>query len=401
MDAAGRARWVEIDLKAIAHNVEQVRMLLGPGVGLLAVVKADAYGHGLVEVSRVALARGASMLGVTHPEEGVALRESGITAPILVFRPLLPGEEGIAIAYGLTPSVSSLEQARRLSAAAERASRPVAVHLKLETGMGRTGFLPEALKREAAELFSLPCLRWEGIYTHFAAAATDPGFTRSQFRIFLDVVRYLEEGGVFFALRHVCNSAAALLYPEMRLDLVRVGTLLYGQFPAGIRGEPLDLRDAWSFWARVIHLQRLRRGESVGYGRTYRAKRDTTIAVLPVGYSEGFGVDVSPRPSGMLDLLKVMAKTAGAYFGMPWGTQYVSVNGTAAPVVGRVGMELTCVDVGKIPDIEVGVPVRLQARRTLIRSSVPRLFTGVQEGEQKGEKFSKADKELGEAWRNR
>ncbi|MGB9793268.1 MAG: alanine racemase, partial [Thermacetogeniaceae bacterium] len=129
MSASGHTRWVEIDLGAIAHNVEEVRRLLGPGVRLLAVVKADAYGHGLVEVSRVALARGASMLGVTHPEEGVALRESGIAAPVLVFRPLLPGEEEIAIAYRLTPSVGSLRQARRLSAAAERASQPVAVHL--------------------------------------------------------------------------------------------------------------------------------------------------------------------------------------------------------------------------------------------------------------------------------
>lgn len=376
---SNHTRWVEVDLGAIAHNLEQVRSLLGPEVRLLAVVKADAYGHGLVQVSRVALARGASMLGVTHPEEGVILRDAGITAPILVFRPLLPGEEEIAIAYGLTPSVGSLEQAQRLADAASGACRTIPVHLKVETGMGRTGFRPEALRREADGLFSLPQLQWEGIYTHFASAAGDPGFTRSQFRLFMDVVQDLAEHGIFFPLRHVCNSAAALLYPEMHLDLVRIGTLLYGQFPAGISGEPLDLKDAWSFWARVVHLQHVRRGETVGYGRTYRVRRDTTLAVLPVGYSDGFGVDVTPRPAGVLDLLKVLVKTAGAYLGIPWGTQFVAINGRMAPVVGRVGMELSCVDVGKLPDIEVGVPVRLQARRTLIRSSVPRLFTGVQE----------------------
>lgn len=376
---ANHTRWVEIDLGAIAHNVEQVRKLLGPEVRLLAVVKADAYGHGLIEVSRVALARGASMLGVTHPEEGAILREAGITAPILIFRPLLPGEEEITIAYGLTPSVGSPEQARRLADAASRACRAIPVHLKVETGMGRTGFRPDVLRREADELFSLPRLQWEGIYTHFAAAAADPGFTRSQFRLFMDVIRDLAEHGISFPMRHVCNSAAALLYPEMHLDLVRIGTLIYGQFPAGISGEPLDLRDAWSFWTRVVYLQHVRRGETVGYGRTYRVRRDTTLAVLPVGYSDGFGVDVTPRPSGVLDLLKVLVKTAGAYFGIPWGTQFVAINGRMAPVVGRVGMELSCVDVGKLPDIEVGVPVRLQARRTLIGSSVPRLFTGVQE----------------------
>ncbi len=375
------ARWVEIDLAAIAQNVAQVRRLLGPEVRLMAVVKADAYGHGLVQVSRVALSQGAAMLGVTHPEEGITLREAGIAAPILVFRPLLPSEEEAAIAFGLTPSISETEQARRLAAVCRRAGRALPVHLKVETGMSRTGFLPEVLRKEADGLFSLRELEWEGIYTHFAAAAGDPDFTRRQFRLFSGVVRDLAERGIYFPLRHACNSAAALLYPEMRLDMVRIGTLLYGQLPAGVASDPVGLKDAWSFWTRVIHMQRVRRGATVGYGRTYRVRRDTTLAVLPVGYSDGFGVDVTPRPSGLLDLAKVLVKTAGAYFGIPWGMQYVNINGRPAPVVGRVGMELSCVDVGKLPDIEIGAPVRLQARRTVLKASVPRLFTGVQEKE--------------------
>lgn len=373
------SRWVEVDLGAIAHNVVQVRKLLDPGVKLLAVVKADGYGHGLVPVAWSVLLKGADMLGVTHPEEGVRLRKAGITAPVLIFRPSLPGEEELLAAYGLTPSVSSLEQATALSAEAQRTGRLWPVHLKVETGMGRTGFLPEELVRQADRLRSLPGLVWEGIYSHLAAAVSDPAFTREQYRRFCQVLKLLEEDGWRFRLRHICNSAAILLYPEMHLDMVRAGNLLYGQLPDRRLKNRLDLKDPWSFWTRVVHLQRVKKGATVGYGRTYRARRDTVLAVLPVGYSDGFGVDVTPHPAGFLDLVRVLVKTAGAYFGIPWGTSFVSIRGRSAPVVGRVGMELSCVDVGKLPDIEVGDPVRLQARRTVISAKVPRVLVGGEE----------------------
>lgn len=376
--AAGKDRWVEIDLTAIAGNVTAVRGLLKPGVRLLAVVKADGYGHGLVQAARAAAARGADMLGVTHPEDGAALRDAGIDAAVLVFRPLLPGEEEMAVQQGLTLSISSLPQARRLSAAAERYGRQAAAHLKIETGMERTGFTPGALRSALDKLLTLPCLRLEGIYTHFAAACGDPLFTRRQYRIFRGVVEELQERGVHIPLRHVCNSAATLLYPELHLEMVRVGSLLYGQLPAGIRKsflpDGMRLEDTWSFWTRVVHLQPVRRGSTVGYGRTRRIRRDTVLAVLPVGYSEGFGFDVAPRPAGLTDLVRVLAKTAGAFIGIPTGINQVSINNKNAPVLGRVGMELTCVDVGKLPEVGVGTPARLQARRTAIKDSVPRVY---------------------------
>ncbi|NPV28765.1 MAG: alanine racemase [Firmicutes bacterium] len=368
------ARWIEVDLEAIAHNTAQVKGLLSPGVRLMAVVKGDGYGHGLVPAARAALARGADMLGVTHPEEGVVLREAGIAAPVLIFRPLLPGEEEIAAAYRLTVTLSDLQQAKRLAAAARKIGERIPMHVKIETGMGRTGFTPASFWSEVDELLSLPELKWEGIYTHFSAAAGDPSFTRRQFRVFREVVNTLAGRGIRIPLRHVCNSAALLLYPEMHLDLVRAGTLLYGQLPAGIRSAPLSLRGTWSFWARVVHLQRLPRGATVGYGRTYRVRRDTVLAVLPVGYSDGFGLDVAPRPAGWWDLVKVLGKTAGAFLGFPWGAYYVKVNGKSAPVVGRLGMGLCCVDVGKIPEVCIGTPVLLPARRTVISSAVPRLY---------------------------
>jgi alanine racemase len=368
---------VEIDLDAIAGNVASVRGMLEPGVRLLAVVKADGYGHGLVPTARVAIARGAEMLGVTHPEEGATLRQAGITMPVLVFRPLLPGEEDAAVQCGLTLSAGSLHQAQRLSAAAGRTGQPAAVHLEIETGMGRTGFAPEALRGALDELLSLPGLRFPGIYTHFAAAAGDPGFTRRQYRIFTDMVDDLRERGVDIPLRHVCNSAATLLYPEMHLEMVRVGNLLYGQLPAGIRENSLpaalSLKDPWSFWTRVAHLQPVRRGDTVGYGRTHRITRDTVLAVLPVGYSDGFGLDVTPRPAGVADLLKVLAKTAGSFFGLPLRINQVVIEGRTVPVVGRIGMELTCVDVGGLP-VGEGTPVRLPGRRTAIKASLPRVY---------------------------
>ncbi|MDD4359083.1 MAG: alanine racemase [Syntrophaceticus sp.] len=363
--------WVDVNLDAVGNNTAEVKKCLENDVRLMAVVKSDAYGHGMLSAARTVLARGADTLGVTHPDEGVALREGGIDVPILIFRPLLPGEEDDMVRYGLTSSISSLDQAERLSAAAQRYEQKAVAHIKVETGMGRTGFISETLMDVADSLFSLPGLEWEGIYTHFASAASDPSFTRHQFHIFNDVVQGLAEVGVEFPLRHVCNSAAALLYPEMHLEMVRVGTLLYGQFPAGVRDERFDLQDTWSFWTRIIHLQEVRQGKTIGYGRTQRLRRDTVVAVLPVGYSDGFGVDVQPRPSGLLDLGKVIVKTILGYLGYPVGWFYVTVNGTSVPVIGRVGMELTCIDVGKIPDIKVGDPVLLNARRTVLRESIP------------------------------
>ncbi len=373
-DRTNLARWLEVDLEAIAHNTAQVKQLLSPGVQLMAVVKGDGYGHGLIPAACAALARGADMLGVTHPEEGVALREAGITAPVLIFRPLLPGEEEIAVAFRLTPSLSDLEQAEHLAAAARRAGEQISVHVKIETGMGRTGFTPASFRDEAGRLLSLSELKWEGIYTHFAAAAGDPSFTRHQYRVFLELLDALAARGIRIPVRHVCNSAALLLYPEMHLDLVRAGTLLYGQLPAGIKSAPLVLRETWSFWARVIHLQRVPRSATVGYGRTFRACRDTVLAVLPVGYSDGFGLDVMPRPAGLWDLIKILAKLTGAFFGIPWGASYVQVNGRPAPVVGRLGMELSCIDVGKIPEVGIGTPVLLPARRTALSAAIPRLY---------------------------
>jgi alanine racemase len=386
---------VEVDLDAIAANVAAVKGLLEPGVRLLAVVKADGYGHGLIPVARVAVAQGAEMLGVTHPGDGAALRRDGITIPVLVFRPLLPGEEDAAVKCGLTLSVGSLSQAGRLSAAAVRNGLQAMVHLEIETGMGRTGFTPEALRSALDELLILPGLQLEGIYTHFAAASGDPGFTRRQYRLFDSLVEELRERGVQIPLRHVCNSAATLLYPELHLEMVRVGNLLYGQLPAGIKEhslpEGLRLKDPWSFWTQVVHLQPVRRGDTIGYGRTHRIKRDTVLAVLTVGYSDGFGLDVAPRPAGWTDLLKVLAKTAGAFFGLARGSNRVTFDTRTAPVLGRIGMELTCVDVGKLPEVRPGARVRLPGRRTAIKSSVSRVYISQVAGARSQDKEPLAD----------
>jgi alanine racemase len=375
MEEERYARWIEVNLDAVGQNAAAVKEMLGPEVALMAVVKADGYGHGLIPTARVALSHGASMLGVTHPEEGIALRADGITAPVLVFRPLLEGEEEAVVCNNLTPSLSNLAQAERLAAAAARAGLRLPVHLKIETGMSRTGFTPESLRQVADQLFSLSALSWEGVYTHFAAA-TDPVFTRRQFAIFQQVVADLQTFGINPPLLHVCNSAASILYPEMHLDMVRVGTLLYGQHPAGVRRSDLNLdsRETWSLWARVLLLQPVPKGATVGYGRTYRAKQGTVLAILPVGYSDGFGIDVTPHPADFVDLLKVLVKTAGTYLGMPWGNRLVTINGRHVPVVGRIGMELSCVDVGKLRSVEIGTPVCLPARRTVLKASIPRVY---------------------------
>lgn len=322
--------WAEVDLDAIAHNVRGIMQHIGPGVELIAVVKADIYGHGAVPVSRTVLESGATRLAVHRLVEGLQLRRAGIAAPVLVMGYTLPARAEAVVRWDLTPTVNERNQAETLAAAAGRQGKRLPVHVKLDTGMGRWGLLPEEAVAFCRWLVTLPGLELEGVYTHFAVADEAGEFaqaySRRQFDIYLDVLRALATHGLSVPLRHAANSAATLTFPEAHLDAVRPGIILCGMPPSHEVTSPFPLQPAMTLKSRVVRLRTLPAGASIGYGRTFATERPTRVALAPVGYGDGYHRLLSNRGQ-------------------------VLVRGRRVPIRGRVSMDQVVIDVSAIPDV--------------------------------------------------
>lgn len=337
--SSGRPTWAEVDLGAIAHNVELVRALVGPDRGIMAVVKADAYGHGAVAVARKVLEAGASWLGVGLPEEGMALREAGIRCPILVLGPTMPQQAPQLLEGDLSVSLYSVEMAMALQTEASRRGVSARVHVKVDTGMGRLGLEPARSLELLERLRSMSRIRIEGLYTHLATADDpDPSFALKQLDRLLEVDRLARGRGIRVPFRHAANSAALVTLPDSTLDLVRPGIMIYG-CDSGFRGRlPVEMRPALSWKTLVAHLRELSPGESVSYGRTFVASRPTIIGVLPVGYADGLPRRLSNRGE-------------------------VLVRGRRASMVGTICMDMTMVDLTRVPGASVGDEVVLIGRQ--------------------------------------
>ena len=334
MDTRTVRTWAEISLENLAHNYRTIRQALPPECRFLALMKADAYGHGAVPAAFRMAEAGADYMGVACFDEAAELRQAGIRTPILILGPspvcyALPLAE-----MDVTQAVASLEAAEALSEALRGTGRRLRVHIKLDTGMGRTGFRaadPADLGR-AARAMRLPGLEVEGIFTHFAVSDEPEGetYTRTQFARFQAAVRALEaQAGRPFAIRHCANAGAVVRYrDEMCLDMVRPGLLLYGLYPGSDTGG-LDLRPVMQLKTRVATITEHEIGDSISYGRTFVCHRPTRLAVLPVGYADG--------------LHRVLSNQ-----------MQVLVRGQRAPQVGRICMDLCMVDITDIPDCSVG-----------------------------------------------
>jgi alanine racemase len=328
---ATRPTRADVDLAAIASNVRVAARLAGPGAALMAVVKADAYGHGAIPVARTALGAGAHWLGVANPDEAAALRSGGIRARILVLGPIAPEQAPLVAAHDLDQCVSDLAQAEALSRAAVARGRTLRVHLKVDTGMGRVGLSPRAVRPAVERIAGLPAIRLVALMTHFAESdADDPAFTREQLARFDAITRDLREAGLAPSLRHAANSAALIRHPEARLDLVRPGIMLYGCHPCAVRrSDDPALVPALQLRTAISHLADLVAGGSVSYGRTFVAARDMRIATLPIGYADGLPRVLSARGQAL-------------------------IGGRRVPIVGRVCMDMTMVDVTHVPAVRIG-----------------------------------------------
>jgi Alr-MurF fusion protein len=347
-----RPTWVEIDLSAIGNNTRQVRALVGPSVRILASLKADAYGHGALKVARTVLHNGASMLGVATASEAIPLREAGISAPILVFGYVPLWQMREAVRLNLTITLYSSESARALSRAAQALKKTVKVHVKVDSGMGRLGIRAEQVEdilELVREIKSLPGLDLEGIFTHFAMADNhDLTHARVQLSRFQQVLQAVEAKQLRPPIVHAANSAAMLNLPEAHFDMVRPGIALYGLDPSPDAHLPEGFRPALSFKTTVAQVKDIPAGECISYGCTYVTERPTGIAVLPVGYADGF----RRGPTN-------------------WGT--VLIHGQEAPILGRVCMDQCMVDVTHIPQVRMGDEVVLigkQGQATLTAEQV-------------------------------
>lgn len=335
-----RPAWVEIDLDCIGHNVKQFIQAAGSNTEIMAVVKADGYGHGAAAIARAALEAGASSLAVAFVEEGIDLRRNGIEAPILLLGFTNPVQYPALKEYRLTPTVFDYATACQLSEFSIQDHHKLSVHLKVDTGMGRVGLLPEVAVDEITAISKLPGLLMEGFFTHLAAAEDeDHSYTEEQLNLFDNLIRILKERGIQFEKIHAANSAASIAHPRSYYNLLRLGLAMYGYYPdPDLAGRSINLKPASTFKSRVVMVKQLPAGSAISYGCTYKTSGEEMIATVPVGYADGYSRLLSNRGS-------------------------VLIRGCRAPVVGRVCMDHLMVNVSGIPGVKVNDEVVLYGRQ--------------------------------------
>jgi alanine racemase len=370
-------RWLEINIDAIIHNLKQVKSRLPKEVRLITVVKADAYGHGAVTTARILYQNGVDFFGVSFLDEALALRRAGIQTSIMLFTPLVTKKQVTrAVANRITVTITSLYDCRLLDLVTRRLNLKTTVHLKVDTGLGRFGLNRKELLEVCQTLKTNPCIYIEGIYTHMAeAASNNPAYTKKQFTRFLSLINELKGAGFTIPICHCANSAVFLKYPEMYLNAVRIGTLISGELPAGRFTSSLDLIDPYKYKSRIISLRTLDKGSYLGYNRTERLKQQAQIAVIPVGYIHGLGLQVANRPSGWLDFLKILVKNILAFFHLSRFTLKVEINGCEYPIRGKVFMQMALVEIPPGTQVNIGDEVEVPVRKTLAIRSIDRVYT--------------------------
>jgi alanine racemase len=347
--------WAEIDLSAISHNIRQIKSIVEPeGSSILAVIKDNAYGHGAVEVARVAESENVRMFGVATVEEAVQLRQASIKTPILIFCCILPEQAKEVIQYDITQTVCDLRTCKSLSESAKRLGKKAKVHVKVDTGMGRIGIAFDKAVELIKQIVQLPYLVIEGVYTHFASADTDEAFTTLQIERFNSTLSALNDIGIHIPIRHAAGSAGILFFrnsaerdlffrnsaerelnfPSSYYDMVRPGLILYGLYPCANPYHKVELKPALSLKTRVVYLKELPAGHSVSYERTYITDRPTIVATLAVGYGHGYSRKLSNKGE-------------------------VLIRGKRAQIIGLICMDQCLCDVTNIPDVSVGDEVVL------------------------------------------
>ena len=330
--------WVEVDLDNFISNLREIKRLIGPQVDFMQTVKADAYGHGAIEISNAALKNGARMLGVANADEGVQLRISGIDAPIVILGPSTAPEIDEIIKYNLTPSVSDIFFARQLQKTLEKAGHKLPVHIEIDTGMGRGGIMYSEALNLIREISRLANITLAGIFSHFANSEIIIPYNDRQWQLFSGLLEELKRLGINIPIRHIGNSGAILNYPEFNMDMVRPGIMTYGIYPAPDNEAKASLVPVMSFKTSIVLLKDFPKGYGIGYGSTYITNKETRIATIPVGYGDGYPFILGNQSEAL-------------------------IRGKRAPLVGRVSMDMCTIDVTHISGCAVGDEVVLLGKQ--------------------------------------
>ena len=330
--------WVEVNLDNFISNLREIKRLIGPQVDFMQVVKADAYGHGAIEISNAALKNGARMLGVASADEGVQLRISGIDAPIVVLGPSTAAEIDEILKYKLTPSVSDIFFAGKLQKALEKAGQKLPVHIEIDTGMGRGGAIHSEAINLVREISILANIELAGIFSHLAGSENIIPYNDRQWQLFSGILEEIKNMGINIPLRHLGNSGAILNYSEFQMDMVRPGLMTYGIYPAADSNAKPNLAPVMSFKTGILLLKDFPKGYGIGYGSTYITSKETRIATIPVGYGDGYPFILSNLGEAL-------------------------IRGKRAPIVGRVSMDMCTIDVTNIADCAVGDEVVLLGKQ--------------------------------------
>ncbi|MCI0531565.1 MAG: alanine racemase [candidate division Zixibacteria bacterium] len=325
-----RPAWLEVSKSALAFNCRNIKKKLGREVQLVAMVKANAYGHGAVECSKIFLKNGASRLGVAIAEEGMELRQAGITAPILVVYPEGLGREDLILKFNLEQVVSDIKFVRSLSRQAVRQKKTAGIYIKLDSGMGRYGLTPPECLELARQISQLPKLKFRGLLSHFSTAFTkDKTYSHQELEKFRNTVKMLENEGIAVPIKSIANSSAVLDLPEAYFNQARVGILIYGIYPSPENLRSVAVRPAATLKARIAFLKKVPTGTPISYYRTFHAQKDSLIATVPLGYSDGYHFSLSNKGKALL-------------------------KGKAVPVVGRICMDTLMLDVTEVANPKVG-----------------------------------------------
>lgn len=328
MGAAKRV-CAEINLNNLKHNISEIRKTLDKNVMIMGVVKADAYGHGAVEISRTLVSNGVQRLAVATIDEAVTLRENDIRVPVLILGSITEEDVHKVFDYDLTPIVPDVNQGELFSSTAVKYGKNIKVHIKIDTGMGRLGFFPDSHGvKQITELARLPRLEFEGIMTHFSCADDEKqDYTRHQFAFFMEMCENLKKQGIEFEIRHVANSAATLRYKDMHLNMVRPGLIIYGLYPEHTKGyTTVDLKPVMSFKSKLVYIKKFPKDSFISYGGTFKTSRDNNvIGVVSAGYADGYWRTLSNKG-------------------------HVLIGGKTVPVAGRICMDYFMVDLTDISD---------------------------------------------------
>ncbi len=343
-----RPTWAEIKLEAVKYNLNEIRTFLDKDVAIMPVVKANAYGHGISEVSRVFVSNGIEYLGVATVDEALKLRGDGLMVSILVMGSVLEDEARAAVQKDITLTLCDPRLLQILIKIAKETGRSLRVHVKVDTGMGRIGVWHENAARFIKQVANTECIELEGVYTHFSSAARDKMYTSFQIEFFENVLEDLGDAGIDIKYRHAANSIAVVDWKISHMNLVRPGVVLYGIYPKEDFRRVLKLRPVMSLKTRIVYLKNTPSGRAISYGRTYITQKDTVIATIPIGYADGYGRILSNRAEAL-------------------------VKGQLVKVAGIVTMDQTLLDVGHVADVQVGDEVVLIGEQKGMEISVEKV----------------------------